>query len=187
MMMKSMVFVGIAALLAGCSGPSARLDMSPVKSDLSLRAAVGSAIVRTVSLPTYAADEELATETVDGLIISNADILWADDPARAVTLTLTRNIGAITKAKVGPDPWPFAGLPDVAIDVRVTRMIAGADGSFDLEAQYYVGGDGIDYPNTTNAFAVSKPIVGEGPAAIAQAQAEALLALSEDIARKIAR
>jgi len=144
-------------------------------------------MVRTVSLPTYAAAEELAFETPEGLISTNTDVLWADDPARAVTLTLTRNIGNIISAKVGPDPWPFSGLPDVAIDVRVTRMIAGADGVFDLEGQYYVGGDGIDYTNSTNSFAVSTPIVGEGPAAIAQAQAQSLLILSEQIARKIAR
>jgi len=186
-MMKSMVFVGLAAFLTGCSGPAARLDMSPVQSDLSLCASVGSAMVRTVSLPTYAAGEELATETVDGLIASDAKILWADDPARAVTLSLTRNIGAITNADIGPDPWPFAGLPDVAIDVRVTRMLAGADGVFDLEGQYFVGGDGIDYPNTSHDFAFQTQLADATPAAIAQAQAQALLALSEDIARKIAR
>lgn len=186
-MMKPMIFVGLTALMAACSGATSRLDMSPISSDLSLRAAVGSAIVRSVSLPTYAANEELAFETPEGLIASNADVLWADDPSRAVTLTLTRNIGNIVNAKIGPDPWPFAGLPDVAIDVRVTRMIAGADGVFDLEGQYFVGGDGIDYPNSTNAFSVSTPISGEGPAAIAQAQARSLMTLSEQIARKIAR
>lgn len=182
-----MIFVGLTALMAACSGPTSRLDMSPVATDLNLRAAVGSAMVRTVSLPTYAAAEELAFETPEGLIASNADVLWADDPSRAVTLTLTRNIGGITNAKIGPDPWPFAGLPEVAIDVRVTRMIAGADGVFDLEGQFFVGGDGIDYTNTTNNFVVNTPVVGEGPAAIALAQAQALMTLSEQIARKIAR
>lgn len=186
-MMKPIIFVGLTALMAACSGSTARLDMSPVKTDMKLRAAVGSAMVRTVSLPTYAAAEELATETVDGLIASNADVLWADDPSRAVTLTLTRNIGDIVNAKVGPDPWPFAGLPDVSIDVRVTRMIAGADGVFDLEGQYFVGGDGIDYPNTTNAFAISTTVTSQEPAAIALAQAQALMTLSEQISAKIAR
>jgi uncharacterized lipoprotein YmbA len=186
-MMKPMIFVGLTALLAACSGNASRLDMSQIQSDLTLRAAVGSAIVRSVSLPTYAAAEELSIETPEGLIESNADILWADDPSRAVTLTLTRNLGDILNAKIGPDPWPFVGLPDVAIDVRVTRMIAGADGVFDLEGQYFVGGDGIDYPNSTNTFSVQAPISVIGPAGIADAQARALLTLSEQISRKIAR
>ena len=186
-MMKPMIFVGFTAMMAACSGSSARLDMAPVQSQLNLRAAAGSAMVRTVSLPTYAAAEELAIETPEGLIASSAGILWADDPSRAVTLTLTRNLGDVLSTKIGPDPWPFVGLPDVAIDVRVTRMIAGADGMFDLEGQYFVGGDGIDYPNTTTTFALQTPIASQAPADIALAQAQALLTLSEQIARKIAR
>lgn len=181
------MFVGLTALMAACSGPTSRLDMAPIDSQLNLRAAVSSAIVRTVSLPTYAAAEELSVETAEGLISSDDAILWADDPARAVTLALTRNIGNITNAKVGPDPWPFVGLPDVAIDVRVTRMIAGADGAFYLEGQFFVGGDGIDYSNSTNGFAITAPLVDQTPASIARAQAQALLALSEQISRKIAR
>ena len=100
---------------------------------------------------------------------------------------LARNLGDILNAKIGPDPWPFAGLPDVSIDVRVTRMIAGADGIFDLEGQYFVGGDGIDFTNSTNRFAVQAPITVSGATGIADAQALALLTLSEQIARKIAR
>lgn len=186
-MMKPLMFVGLTALMVGCSGPAPRLDMAPLDSRLSLRAAVGSAMVRTVSLPTYAAAEELSVETPEGLIESDNALLWADDPSRAVTLALTRNIGNITSAKVGPDPWPFAGLPDVAIDVRVTRMIAGANGVFDLEGQFFVGGDGIDYTNSTNSFAIATPLAAATPAAIASAQAQALLTLSEQISRKIAR
>lgn len=186
-MLKPLIILGLTALLAGCAGSASRLDLAPVQSQLSLRAAVGSAMVRTVSLPTYAAAEELSFEAADGLIASNTDILWADDPARAVTLALTRNIGAITSAKVGPDPWPFVGLPDVVIDVRVTRMIAGADGAFDLEGQFFVGGDGIDYANSTNGFAITTAVSDVTPAAIASAQATAIVQLSEQISRKIAR
>ncbi len=186
-MMKSLMFVGLTALMAGCSGAPSRLEMAPLDSQLSLRASVSSAMVRTVSLPTYAAAEELSMETAEGLIDSVDAILWADDPSRAVTLALTRNIGKITSAKVGPDPWPFAGLPDVAIDVRVTRMVAGSDGVFDLEGQFFVGGDGIDYANSTNGFAIATPMAALTPAAITIAQAQALLTLSEQISRKIAR
>ena len=103
-MMKPLIFVGLTALLAACSGNASRLDMSQIQSELTLRAAIGSAMVRTVSLPTYAAAEELSIETPEGLIESNAGILWADDPSRAVTLMLARNLGDILNAKIGPDP-----------------------------------------------------------------------------------
>ncbi len=186
-MFRPIIFVAIAAVLTACSGSTSRLDMSQVQSDLSLRGLVSSAMVRTVSLPTYAAAEELAIETPEGLISSDAAILWADDPARAVTLTIARNMGDILNTQVGPDPWPFVGLPDVAIDVRVSRMITGADGVFDLEGQYFIGGDGIDFPNSANTFAIQFPVTDPTPAGIANAQARAVLILSEQIARKIAR
>ncbi|SEW00802.1 hypothetical protein SAMN04488515_0622 [Cognatiyoonia koreensis] len=186
--MYTKLFAALAlALLTACSGPSNRLDMSPVQSQLQLRALVSSVMVRTVSLPTYAASEEIAVEVAPGIIGTSADVLWADDPERAVTLSMTRHLDKILSATVGPDPWPFAGLPDVAVEVQVSQMLAGADGIFRFTGQYYIGGDGIDFPNRSTSFDISRPLIGEGTAAVARAQAEAILELSEDIARKLAR
>ncbi len=175
------------ASLVACSSPSNRLDMSPVTTELRLRANVGTVMLRDVSLPTYAAAEEIAQEVAPGIIGTNADILWADDPARAVTLAMTRHLDTILNATVGPDPWPFIGLPDVVIETRVAQMLAGADGTFRFTGQYYLGGDGIDYPNSSTAFDYAIPLQGEGAGAVAVAQGQAILALSEDIARKLSR
>ncbi len=177
----------LAALTACTSTPANRLDFSPVASDLKVRAFVGSVMLRTVSLPTYAAAEEIAIEVAPGIIGSDANILWADDPERAVTLAMTQQLDDILSATVGPEPWPFVGLPDVAVEVRVAQMLAGADGVFRLSGQYFVGGDGIDYRNSSHQFDLSEPLVGEGVSAIATAQARAVLRLSEDIARKLGR
>ena len=185
--MKIIIAIGLTVMLAACSGSAPRLQMFQIKSKLTLPTAVGSAIVRKVSLPTYAASEELSIETTQGLIVSNKNILWADDPARAVTLALARNLGEIVDAKIVPHPWPFVDLPDVAIDIRVTRMIAAADGIFYLEGQYFVGGDGIAYKKSTNRFAVQAQIQRSEPAGISDAQARALLTLAELIAHKIAQ
>ncbi len=186
-MIKSALTACGLALLVACSAPANRLDMSPVSTDLRLRAAVGSAMLRDVSLPTYAAAEEIAQEIAPGIIGSSADILWADEPERAVTLAMTRHLDTILNATVGPEPWPFVGLPDVTIEVRVAMMLAGLDGNFHLTGQYYIGGDGIDYPNGSSAFDISIPMQGEGTPAVALAQGQAILALSEDIARKLGR
>lgn len=183
---KILSAVAIAALTA-CAGPANRLDMSPVRSDLSLRAQVGTIMLRDVSLPTYAAADEIAREIAPGIIGTDAEILWADEPERAVTLAMTRHLDAILNATVGPDPWPFVGLPDVAVEVRVAQMLAGADGVFRFAGQYYIGGDGIDFPNRSLSFDITRPLVGEGAGAVAMAQAEAILELSESIARKLAR
>lgn len=185
MLKKLIVLTGI--VLAACAPPADRLALIPAPSDLELRPLVSSAMVRTVSLPSYAAAEEIPTETANGLIASNEDVLWADDPERAVTLIVTQTLADILNTDIGPDPWPFIGLPDVAIDIRVARMLAGADGMFRLAGQYYVGGDGIDFPNSTLSFDISKPMPDLSLPSIAAAQAAALLTLSEQIAQSLGR
>lgn len=177
----------VLATLAACAPPLDRLALTPMPSALELRPLVGSAMVRTVSLPSYAAAEEVATEVAGGLIATNDDVLWADEPERAVTLVLTRNLSDILNVNVGPEPWPFVDLPDVSIDVRVERMIAAADGTFQLSGQFFVGGDRISYRNTKDTFDISIPMPDQSLPAIAQAQSAALLALSEDIARRLGR
>jgi uncharacterized lipoprotein YmbA len=185
-MPKRLLFV-IFAALAACSAPTDRLALTPVTSSLELRPLIGSAMVRTVSLPSYAAAEEIAFEQPGGLIASNDDVLWADAPERAVTLVLTRSLSDILNTDVGAEPWPFVGLPDVAIDVRVERMLAGADGVFRLAGQFYVGGDGIDFRNSTQSFDISVDMPDQSLSSIANAQAAALLDLSEEIARTLGR
>jgi uncharacterized lipoprotein YmbA len=183
-MTRFMTLVLLAGL-AACSGPIDRLALTPQPSSLQLSPLVGSAMVRTVSLPAYAAAEEVAVELPGGLISSNEDVLWADDPQRAVTLALTSGLSNILNADVGPEPWPFFGLPDVSIDVRVARMLAGADGAFHLSGQFYVGGDGIDFRNSADSFDISVPMTDQSLSNIATAQAAALSLLSEQIARKL--
>ncbi|WP_438956345.1 PqiC family protein [Cognatiyoonia sp.] len=186
-MIRILLALSIATLTACSTTPTNRLDFSPVTSELKLHALVRSAMVRTVSLPTYAAAEEIAIELAPGIIGTSADILWADDPERAVTLAMTQQLDAILSATVGPDPWPFAGLPDVAIDVRVAQMLAGSDGLFHLSGQYFIGGDGIDFPNGSFGFDIRKPLNSGEVRDIARAQALALLELSEGIAKRLAR
>jgi uncharacterized lipoprotein YmbA len=185
--MTRLMICALVSALAACAAPIDRLALPAETSALDLRPLVGSAMVRTVSLPTYAAAEEVARELPNGLIGSNDDVLWADAPDRAVTLVLTGTLGDILNTDVGPEPWPFVGLPDVAIDVRVTRMIAGADGNFALTGQYFVGGDEIDFRNTTHDFDISVPMPNQSLPNIATAQATALRLLAEDIAGRLGR
>lgn len=185
--MKSALPFALAAALAGCAGPIDRIAQQPATSSLDLRPLVRSAMVREVSLPSYAAAEEVARERADGLITSNPDVLWADAPERAVTLALTQNLSAILNTTVGPEPWPFVGLPDVSIDVWVSQMLAKADGSYVLAGQFFVGGDGSDFANSARTFDISVPMPDQSLASISAAQSAALVQLSELIARRLGR
>ena len=173
--------------LAGCAAQPDRLAFTPAASTLQLQPLVRSAMVRTVSLPDYAAAEEIPLQDASGLIIADSGVLWADDPQRAVTLAVSSTLAQITGADVGPEPWPFIGLPDVAIDIRVTRMIAAADGTFQLAGQYFVGGDGIDFRNTALSFDIRQPMADQSIGAISAAQSASILTLTEQIARSLAR
>ena len=186
-MIKPLLMTAALTALVACSGPTNRVELTQLSSDIELRSAVSSAVVRSVSLPSYAAAEEISIESPEGLITTDGAVLWADDPERATTLTITRHLNEILNATVGPDPWPFAGIPDVAVEVRVEEMLAGNDGQFTLRGQYFVGGDGIDYPNRARSFAFNAPLVGEGLNGVALAQSQVILELAEDIAKVLAR
>ena len=186
-MFKKFTALICLALMAACSGPSTFVDLEPRTSDLRLRSLVGSAMVREVSLPTYAAAEEVAQEIAPGIISTNENFLWADEPQRAMTLALTSHLDQILTATVGPDPWPFAGLPDVSIEVRVSHMLAGVDQVYRLRGQYYVGGDGIDFRNSSHTFDIEVPLIDQSAGGVSAAHAEAVERLSEEIARRLAR
>ncbi len=185
--MLQRLFILAFAAFAACTPLADRLAVNPLPSALELRPLVGSVMVRTVSLPIYAAVEEIAIESDSGLIKINEDVLWADSPERAVTLVLTRTLSDILNIDVGPEPWPFIGLPDVSVDVRVEKIIAGADGVFRLSGQYFIGGDAIDFRRTSQTFDIEIQMTDTSLQSVAAAQAAALLALSEQVARNLGR
>ncbi|MCF7701822.1 PqiC family protein [Loktanella sp. M215] len=187
-MLKPILTLSAFALIAACGSTVTRLNMPSVAPTASLRASVGSVMIRTVSLPTNAATEEIALETAPGVITSDGKLLSADDPARSVTLALTQGVGDILAVNAGPDPWPFAGLPDVAVDVRVSDMLGSAvTGNFRLAGQYFIGGDGIEYSDQTRSFSLTVPMATRDVPGAVAAQGLAVAQLAEDIARQLGR
>jgi uncharacterized lipoprotein YmbA len=185
--MLSRFTVLVLTALAACSPLAERVAMTPLSSSVELRPLVGSAMIRTVSLPTYAAAEEIAVKTADGRITLREDVLWADEPERAVTLILTRTLSDILNTDVGPDPWPFIGLPDVSVDVRVERMLGGLDGTFELRGQFFVASEGADFRNSTHRFDITEQVTDGSVESIAAAQSAALLKLAEQIGAVLGR
>lgn len=204
MHMKLLAAVMTALTLSACgdTGPQYLLETPP--SDLRVQARVPTMVVRTVSLPAYAADEAIAYQAADGSVQMMSEGLWADQPERAATLSITRHLNAMTSAKVAPDPWP---LPEPAVgvlDIRVETFIATRARTFHLAGQYFLGSETpqpiipddpdkspIELPaplaDKARNFDLQIPLTGPGPAAIAAAQAAALRSLAEAIARDMAR
>lgn len=170
--------------LAACSDPEAtgRFLIAGPPVERSLPNRLGRAELREVDLPSYASSQEIGWQTPDGAVRSNPRNVWADDPARAVTQTLARQISLASGATVIPDPWPLADGPDRRIEVRVDEMLARADGRFVLSGSYYVSPVAAAGGDTVRLFALAVQIPGEGPAAIAAAQSSALQQLALQIA-----
>ncbi|MFB2594939.1 membrane integrity-associated transporter subunit PqiC [Paracoccus sp. p4-l81] len=174
--------------LAACSNPEKTgrylIDRPVPAKQMANR--LGKAELREVSLPEYASGQEVPWQTADGAVRSNPDTLWADTQARAVTHFLAREISAVSGATVISEPWPLAEPPSNRVEVRVERMLATADGLFNLSGRYFVAPEGLDGfaggGDTVRRFDIQVPLAGEGPAAIAAAQSQALAQLAAQIA-----
>jgi len=174
------------AVLAGC-GSSTQVLMPSASPALRVRPGVNSIEVRDVSLPRYAAGDEIVVLTKEGVLDPFRGMVWADTPERVVTLSLAENLGAVTGVRVSTEPWPFLEPPQVSITVRVARLLATEAGMLQFAGQYAIAPVGAALSDRSGQFDIAVPITGNSPQAIAQAQAQAVSNLAETLARRLAR
>ncbi len=189
----------LVLLLPACGQAPLRLTVPQVETGERLASAFSTVEVLDVSLPEYAADDRIFLQSAGGALTPIAGAVWADDPARAVTLELTEALADLTGARVAPEPWPFLEPPAAQVDVRVADLVADASGVFLLRGRYYVAAgefeipldqQGEDGPPTRRAgpdrsgeFRIAVPLAPDaGPAAIALARAQATALLARQIA-----
>ena len=194
-MRVSLLSLAAALALAGCSNPEAtgRYLIAPPTPSARVPDRLGTAELRDVSLPDYAASGEISWQTADGAVRSNTKTLWADKPERGFTLALARAISDMSGATVIAEPWPLAEPPRRRIEVRVEQALAGMDGIYRLGGRYYVAQDSAGGANHARSFAIAVPIPQAAPAsgrrkppappaAIAAAQNAAIAQLAAQIA-----
>lgn len=178
------IIAGMCLTLAACTGTPDRFAVNPPAVTDSVRIAFQSVEVRDVSLPAYAAADEISVQEGDGTLVTNDGVLWADAPERAVALELAGNLAKLSRARVASEPWPFEAFPDARLEVRFESLVAGADGQFRTSGQYFVGvADGGR--ERSGLFALTSPYDPEGgPQAIAQARGQIILDLASLIAKQ---
>ncbi|MDA7427604.1 ABC-type transport auxiliary lipoprotein family protein [Primorskyibacter aestuariivivens] len=205
MTFRSLPAALLLAALAACGDSTPQYLVETRPTDVQVRARVSTLLVRTVSLPTYAADQKIAVQTESGSVQATDFGLWADEPERATTLSITRNLNTMTSAKVAPEPWPLPEPAQGVLDIRIETFIATKDNTFRAAGQYFMGSvtpDPIEdpddpdkpprvlsapLPDKAKLFDIVIPFSARTPAAIAAAQTAALSQLSEQIARDLAR
>ncbi len=170
------------SLLTACGSAERFAVTAPVITEKT-RIGFAAVEVRDVSLPSYAAADEITMRAADGTLTSSSDVLWADAPERAIALELSRNLSRLTDRRIASEPWPFEAFPDARLEIRFAELVATEAGQFVTSGQYFVAvTDGRR--ERSGLFDLSVPFdPAGGPNAIAQARGQLIL----DLARYIAR
>jgi hypothetical protein len=181
----------LSLALVACSAPVTQVAVPPVVSDLSVRPIVSSLELRELSLPRYAASDDVVRAGVGGMIDTVPATMWADTPERGLTLHLADALGRITGARVAAEPWPFAEPPAASATVRVTRLLGGVNeagqGRLVFSGSYAIAPVASSLSDRDGTFDISVPLTSDSPQALAAAQAAALGQLAETLARRIGR
>ncbi|WP_323005135.1 PqiC family protein [Pseudorhodobacter sp.] len=183
------ITLAAAVPLMSCGDTNARFPIatSAEATVTKARVAVRTIEVRDVSLPAYAAASEIVVEQSGGALSVVPKAIWADDPVRGVTGALSRSLDLRSTASVASEPWPLAEPADVRVEVRIDRMIAKTDGSFELSGQFAIAAPNGAIRESVQRFAVTAPMADSSPAAVAQATGIAIDKLSDEIVKKLRR
>lgn len=181
---KHLAAAAALAFLAACSAPQSVAVQSPSVAHTT-HIGFASVEVKDVSLPSYAAADEITQQAPDGTIVTSK-VLWADAPERAISLELSRNLAQLTNARVASEPWPFEENAGATLTVRFVDLAAGTDGVFRATGQYFVGVyEGRERSGQFDLKVNYDP--DAGPAAIAQARGQIVADLANFLARKALR
>ena len=179
--------IATLSLTAACGDNNARYLLEPPATDTRVAVRVSTIEVRDVTLPSYAAASEVVQQDSDGALRPLARAVWADDPVRSVTLALTRMLDARSTATAMSEPWPLERYPDARVEVRIDRMVPGADGKFRLSGQYSIASPDSVIRESINGFDISVPLTGDTPGAVAQATGAAVGQLADAILARLRR
>ncbi len=178
---RNFAALSLALALSAC-GAADRFAVSAPPVSEQIRIGFASVEVRDISLPTYAAADEIHIQKNDGSLISS-DQLWADAPERAVALELSENLSRLTSRRVASEPWPFEAFPDARLEVRFSKLLASETGQFMASGQYFVAVSNAGRERS-GLFDLSVPFDPKGGAAtIAAARGQLILDLAAYIAR----
>ncbi len=169
--------------LAACGPAPLRIAVPPLAPEERVASRFESVELVQVSLPAYAEADEIFVQGQGGALTQAGGAVWADDPARALTLDLARNLARITGARVAPEPYPYEGDPEARVDIRAETFAPDLTrNAFVIRGQWFVATEDGEGDRAGEFEALGPLPTDPGPAAIAAARAQATLALAQLIA-----
>lgn len=164
--------------VAGCGDNALRYVADPTGAAITpVGLRVGSIEVRDAILPDYAEAPEILVEQPDGGLAPLKRAIWGDGSARAVTTALVTSLSARARAAVASEPWPLSDPPDARLHVRVSRMVATADGRFAFEGQFAI--ESLQGRESIRPFSLQVPLADTSPGGIADAKGQAIDQLAD--------
>lgn len=180
----AIALLSFATLLSACNSNKDLYLIDATDAVAKQRVSARTVEVKEVTLPAYAAASEIAYQTETGALKTANGSLWAEEPRSAVTRIIAQRLDTGTTASVAAEPWPLLDGPDSTVTVRIDRMVARADGQFELSGQFAVSTN-YGGRDRLQRFTILRQITGEGPGPIAGATGAALADLSEKIAKSL--
>ena len=149
--------------------------------DLAAARATGTTIeVLEVSLPLYMQGQEIPMMGEDGAIRTDPSALWADDPARAISLNLAEALSRLSGGVASVEPWPLDERAAKRLDVRVKTLLATNSGALKFSGQYFMVSDTGKRPKV-DWFDITVPLPEKTGGAIARATGLA----TQELARQV--
>lgn len=177
----------LTCALAACGGNDTLFLIPNAPVAEQVRVYPRSIEVRDVVLPAYAADAAILIQDEAGALVPLGGALWADDPQLGITQAIARRLDLGTTATAAAEPWPLYDGPDRGIQVTIDRMVARADGQFELGGQFAVLSQTGAAREYLRRFDILHPLAGTEPEQIAATLGLALSTLSDQIAQSLSR
>jgi uncharacterized lipoprotein YmbA len=173
--------------LAACGDNAARYLVEPAPTAAAVPLRLPSLEVRDVVLPAYAEGTQILQQDASGALRPVSRSEWADGSARAMTAALARSLDLQSTASVAAEPWPLSDFPAGRLDVRIDRIVARADQTFQVSGQYAVASPDGRISELLERFDIRVPMASDSPAAIAAAQGQAIDQLAGQIVQRLRR
>jgi len=105
--------------------------------------AISAVALAEVTVPSYAADNRVASRDSQHQIIYEENAKWADSPDEAITRVLANRLRYFLEASVIVEPWPRGYEPEARIEVQLDKLLREATGGAELSGQIrIISGDG---------------------------------------------
>ncbi|MBV2361591.1 PqiC family protein [Thalassococcus sp. CAU 1522] len=180
-MKRFLLSLGLACGLAACGDGTARYIIDPPKPETQVRLRLASIELKDLVLPAHASGPDVMIQSEDGSIVVLGDADWADEPARAYTDRLARSLDEGSTATVAAEPWPLFDRAQAQLVVRIDRMLARADGQFELSAQVAVTSADQVVRDRIERYSVTTPLPSADASGVSSATGAALDLLSDRI------